>query len=507
MFLVNRKIIKYSTVPIILAAFFLISEFVQQKEITTFDVDEEVFKLVDSQAELQKFIPVTSISGIPNYYNLVQAYQLYTSYDDQTFQVPGTRRTLKINQIWNYGSDIFIHYSMNMLPRDDDPETMPYVFFKEMTLHNGNEKLQMNIQDPDPLQYHHWQNDGVVFERNIHRILHVKPKMNQKIYSTLLEWSGGETNPHLMERAGITEVERLTIENVQLITLKEDELQEKKEITSITLPVSFINRSTALEKIPLDQVIQTNETYTLTLKRYEMSFIDDRLYFQVSPSIPEGSELFFIRDGVIYNQTRVQMNKNGETFINIYPPHRKEKQIEMEMQSFEILDRNQLEFTITEQDLAAYRSLVQKSGKSVSYSVDRNIGKVNHISFDLMNLRGNISNSDDANFTFELMFTAKGDLDTHFRFDGYFQGENSRDPSTHKYPVIEVYNEKGERLQIDTRAGYKNVDGKVVQVFDVKNEAIQNANELKVKLYNIPKILPFKKNKIKFTQPTLKTSY
>lgn len=400
----SKTYLKLVPVLILIVAFIIFSDYAKEEAKTSIEIDSEKFTVVDSEDELNMLLSGQSRYNQDLLLN-VEKYNLMTKIEDVKIPLIDEQRDFRIESIWNNRLELILTYSFNVLPSDEDPESIPYLRVNELSFHPDEvDPLNMKVQTHNQVGGNYWPNDGVVFGNRLYRRTILIPALTGKAYEHIRNWSEGTQD---LDKA-VELFHHINLKGVELVTKKEDgELTQQVE--DIAIDYRFMNANPVLENYELNQSVQLNEQSSVTYREYEKRLYRDRIYLSLQTE-PELSTLIYRMNGIRGSNT-IQEDGAGNHYIEMsnYLGQSMDD-IQFSLLSGLYTTDDELKFTIEKEHIQA----VQKGENE--RQLDQKLGEIHDVSFRLDDIRNIGGTFEDVSYVITLTVeTMADDRDLHFR--------------------------------------------------------------------------------------------
>ncbi len=472
----NNKHLKLIPVLILILGFILFSNYAKEKTNTTFEVDRDNFKVVDSVAELNAFL-----AGQARYNGdlllKVDRYGLMKEIEGVKVALIDEQRDFRVDSIWNHRFELILTYSFNLLPRDKDPDAIPYLRVNQLTFQpDHGDPLNLEVQTHNQVGGNYWPNDGVVYENRLYRRTVLVPHMTEKAYDQIRNWVDG---PSDFDEAAKS-IHQVAIKNIELVTKKENGV-ELKTMEDVEVAYRFQEFNPKLETFELNQSVVLNDQTSITYTKFDKHLYGDRIYFSLQ-SEHELRTLKYRLNGIT-GYGYIQKDEEGQSYIQInHYPRQATDEIQFSLLSGFYTTGDELSFTIEKKHLQA----VQNGGNEQRFG--RELGEIHDVTFRLENLIILGERFEESDYAITITVEAKDDeRDLHFRPD---HGEEV----LHTNPIIDVRDQDGESLQINLLPSA----GSALQMIGITEGDFKKLEELHIRIYNIPKQVHFPEKEMTF---------
>ncbi|MGM7701334.1 hypothetical protein ACSVDE_06370 [Pseudalkalibacillus sp. Hm43] len=464
----SKTYLKLLPVLILIAAFIIVSNYAKEEASTSFEVDRENFKVVDTEDELESLL-----AGQSRYNGdlLIKAYQYDLMKEIEGVKVPliDEQRDFRVESMWNHRLDLILTYSFNLLPSDKIPEAIPHLRVNELTYHpDDDDPLNMTVQTHNQVGGNYWPNDGVVYENRLYRRTVLIPVMTEDLYDQIRNWSEGPSNFNDAAES----IHQVDLKNIELVTKKENGA-ETKTMEDVEIPYRFQEFNPKLETFQLDQSVDLKEQSSITYTKFDKHLYDDRLYFSLQTKT-ELRTLTFRVNGMMGNSS-ILKDEEGHTYIQLHHyPSLLNDEIQFSLLSGLYTTGDELDFTIEKEHLQA----VQNGGKE--RRLERDIGEIHDVSFRLEDIRSLGEVFEGSDYAITIAVEAEGDRDLHFRPD-------DEEEPLHANPIIDVRDQDGESVRINLLP----TSGSASQMIGLTKKDFKKVEALHIKIYNISKQVNF----------------
>lgn len=378
----KQTLLKIIPLLLVLVAFLFLSDKLKEKERTSFTVDNEKFNVAETEEELHKRLTNEIRNFHPELMLKLDRYNLLTDIEGVDVQIMDGQRTFQIESIWNEGMRLLLTYSIELSPFDQEPDDVPHLTIDRLTFGKNEKSIELPVENFDGIPQRQFRSDGVVFKNKIYRRVIVESYWHEDTMQTLMSWvEGDQTGTDEMTRIdqAIKQINRIALNDVSFHQKSNDE--SVTNIEKIDIPYKMQGWNPVLAKYPIDRAHVVTPDTQITFEEFEIRLHQSRIYLElVSPH--ELNELEYKMNGVIRTD-RIMRDENGRDYLEL--PHflrldETNDEVEMEMLSGIFNTDEEIRFTIDD-ELEAFRKGL-KEGKS-RYQVDRRIGELNDIEFEL----------------------------------------------------------------------------------------------------------------------------
>ncbi len=276
-------------------------------------MNEENFDVVDSYKKIQEYSRLGS-DYRREWLKKANQYDLVQQVENAELPVMETNRTVKIHEVWNANTEFFIIYSVNLLPSDEEPKDIPYMTFGDIILHNEEDQEARILVDPyetDPNNtMHATTNTGFLFEDRFYRSIWIEGMDSPSFHDEIMEWDVPTVEEGDAVQQRLELVNGVTFTNLQMI----DKDWNMTSLDPLTVDMKLTNITKPLESIQLDGKVQMSPDTTLTFKRYEVSFFEERLYIDLGENKDQLKALTYNLNGHEM-QSPIQSDGNEELYI------------------------------------------------------------------------------------------------------------------------------------------------------------------------------------------------
>ncbi|MGP4079682.1 hypothetical protein ACTWQL_07165 [Pseudalkalibacillus sp. R45] len=484
----KKRLIKIIPIVLVMVAFFVISEKYQERERTAFSVDEEKFRVAESEADLRKQLRFEVDMPDYGFQQRVEEFNLDTQVDNVNVPIMEKRRDFRIHSVFNQHLGLLITYSFNLLPGDEEPNDVPYLLLERLTYFAKDKKpLEIPVQNPIELHASNWRNDGIVYGNRLYRRVFIEPD-----YQKLQDSSSWSLENDWTSWAG-------AIDKIQKVELKDSHFvkNNKREdkpiyIEDIMLKSNFVGENTVLESRDLEETLQLNETVSIQFNRLETLLYSQRFYININSEDDTSLRTLIYELNGRPDTALIEKDKNGNQFLTlpIFEENMRDR-FEFKVLSAEIPSEEELTFKITKEELAAYR---QRDVDTI-HNINRKLGVVNGTQFTLHTLRPSGSGPDSTTIGFELKKTNPANSRSSFitdytsiaeEMESYSEEERDR---LEGHPFIQLTDQDGNTIRIDDQYGHGVEDNVHIQYFGIEKETFKQVDEFNVRIWNISKYL------------------
>ncbi|WP_221564733.1 hypothetical protein [Alkalihalobacillus sp. TS-13] len=477
----KNRLVKIFPVVLIMIAFFVISEKFQERERKAFSVDEEKFRLAESEADLRKQLRFEV--DMPDYgiQQRVEEYNLVTQVDDVNVPIMEKRRDFRIHSVFNQHLGLLITYSFNLLPGDEEPSDIPYLLLDRLTYFaKDKEPLEIPVQNPIELYASNWRNDGIVYGNRLYRRVFIEPGF-PTLENDWTAWSF----------SAIEKIQKVELGDIHFVKKNKPE-DRPIYIDDITLKSNFIGENTVLDTSDLEETLQLNETVSIHFKRLETLLYSQRLYIDINSKDDTRLRTLIYELNGHPDTAIIEKDEDGNQFLAlpIFEENMTDR-FEFKILSAEIPSEKELTFKITKEELTAYR----KRDVDTIHNINRTLGVVNGTEFTLHTLRPSGNGLDSGTIGFELKKTNPENYRSSFITDYTSIAEEMESyPAEERYhleghPFIQVTDQGGEVIRVMDLYGHGVEDNVHIQYFGIEKETFKQVEELNVRIWNISKFL------------------
>ncbi|WLD91505.1 hypothetical protein [Alkalihalobacillus sp. AL-G] len=495
----KKQTVRALVIILVVIGFFYISERFHEKEQTSLAVNEEVFQVADSLDEMREL----QLSNMDRYQadqlRRVYRYNLINEFENIEIPVMELNRDLKIHESWNDMFSFYLLYSVNILPGDDKPDSIPSLNFKGFTLHNDSEEsIRLDI---DHLL--HGQNGfsklskGVVYNGRLYRSLWIHPRVNEITFEKLFEWTDVKEPTFSNMNKVFQQVEKISFNNVMLV----DSSKSETQIKEISLKMNFTSGKDPIAKIPVNKTIEYGDSQSIHFTELIVGLRYRRLYFEASEE--KLMQLYSNINGMSRDYM-VQQDENGKTFIHL--PENLNKPTDeyvLKLKNTVVHSDKELLTTITSKELEAFKTKLAEAQITAKHEIDREIGTVDQQTYLLHQIKTNAHGSEGVTLGFELKVEWPQQqvhlMDLRFQdYTGYQKHNEDHIKIRNYYPYsfIEVSDHNGKPIEIIDRYQYDNTS-----FFGLEKEVFKDLREINIRLFHLPKRLSFSENEITITLP------
>ncbi|WLD91506.1 hypothetical protein [Alkalihalobacillus sp. AL-G] len=499
----NNNAVKAIFALVIVVVFFLISENFQEKERASLAVDSEKFNVVDTKEELEEKL----MRGVP-FYNpedlkMIKKYKLMTELEDMVVPVLEENRTIRLEKVWEENFGFIVTYSLNLLPEDKGPESIPYLTMDRISLKaEGKDPLELGIEMRSDSEYE-WVNRGIVFEDRIYRTIWVETNGNGQIFETLNKWVEEDEALKSMDDA-IHTIDQVSFEDIELVHIGENSSRKKTQIQNLTFNMQLGKSNQVLQSIKLNKTVDLGNGIQVLYKRLDMRLRHSQMYLEFVNQHPPFSEITFKMNDYEHGGG-FGTDEDGE--VSLYLPNMHEllgNEFDLQLISGIVPANNEVKFTITKKDLDGFKTLIEKD-ESNTLQIDRPVGKHGENEFFLSSL---VRQPYDS-IGFELGIRSEASHQRiWFRDYARHQEELEGIPEEHREhyldsPFIEVTDDNGDPLMVTENHGSSSTSSMMTQYHGYNEEQFLQAEEIHVRLFNIPDQISFSENKIHIKLPAI----
>ncbi|MGP4079681.1 hypothetical protein ACTWQL_07160 [Pseudalkalibacillus sp. R45] len=504
---VKNKFIKIVPVVLIVLAFLFITDMFKEKERTSFAVDEEVFNVAKTKSELSEKLNQSVRSYDPQQLQLIEEYDLMTEIKDIEVDILEERRTFKIHSVWNEDMRLLVTYSLDLSPFDDKPEEIPYLSLDRLQYYaDGQAPFEIAVGNRDHPGGSYLPNDGVVYKNRIYRRLWIEPEFNEKVFQDFSEWLGAEQK-HTYNTEAVEKINKIGFGDIGLIQKREDDSEKSIAMEDLSFDYPFKSWNPILEKKPINKTVKLADDIEIIFTDLEM-----RLNFsQLNVEIDSPYEINRLNYSYNGNQdfAPIQTKPDGQQFLGL--PHYQSlnfvntEELNLKVLGATLSTNEELSHTLTSEDLQRFLEYDKKGKESVE--INRKIGTANGIEFNLTKMEKDQigPGANDFNYGFVLSIKADKELQgLHFANYTEYQKRLEEMPDLAQYRIGEAFYELTDQddKPILSQQGYSqgvHSDGEIYeqqQFFGMKKEDFDRLEEMKIRLFQIPKHIEFDANEL-----------
>ncbi|WP_221564735.1 hypothetical protein [Alkalihalobacillus sp. TS-13] len=503
----KNKFIKIIPVALIVVAFLFITDKFQEKERTSFAVDEEVFNVAKTQSELEEKLNQSVRNYDPQQLQLIEKYDLMTEIKDVEVNILEERRTFKIHSVWNEDMRLLVTYSLDLSPFDEKPEEIPYLSLDRLTYHaDGQEPFEVAVGNRNHPGGFYLPNDGVVYENRIYHRLWIEPEFNEKLFQDFSEWLDAEQK-HTYNTEAVSKINKIELGDIELIQKTENDSERSIAMEDLSFDYPFQSWNPILEKKPINQTVKLADDVEITFTDLEMRLNFSQLNVEID------SPYEFNRLNYQYDENKdfapIQTRPDGQQFLGL--PHFQSlnfvntEELKLKVLGATYSTTEELSHKLTSGDLQRFRESDNKGNKSEE--INRKIGTVNGIEFNLTKMEKDQigPGANDFNYGFVLSIKADKELQgLHFTNYTEYQNRLEEMPDIAQYRIGEAFYElmDQDNKPILSQQGYSqgvHSDGEIYeqqQFFGMKKEDFERLEEMKIRLFQIPKYIEFEDNEL-----------
>ncbi|MGM7701333.1 hypothetical protein ACSVDE_06365 [Pseudalkalibacillus sp. Hm43] len=494
----KNTLAKLLPVLLILGAFFFISEMFKEKERTSFAVDREAFIVVDSEEELKERLGREVQYFDPEMFKLMEKHNLITEIENVNIPVVEEQREFRIESLYNQGLGLFMTYSLDVLPNDESPDDIPYFEFDRLKLTaDGEDPLELGVGRHGGFQDQHWQSDGVVFQNRIYRRVVYEPDWNEKVLKTLSSWVNSkemDNFDHINE--AIMKISKIELQEVELVK-KGNAGGEKFALQDIALDYQMKSQDPLLESVSVNKSTNLGNGRSITYTDFETRLHQKRLYFEMNSPL-ELNEVYY-KYGKIEGQSSVRKDADGRQYIEIYhDPYNGDlgpDEPTISLLSGSYPTDEELTFTITKDEFQKFRAKMEQDENV--YEINRDLGVVNTIDFELVKLEINPNGPHQDNYGFFLKVDPEHEYDRHIYFQSYerYLETIKEHPEAEMHfrgqPMMEVKDQDGNPVRADQH--YSDESG---HFYGFEPHSFDEIEELNIRIFNLPMYVDFAENEV-----------
>ncbi len=495
----KNTLAKILPVLLILGAFFFISEKFKEKERTSFAVDREEFVVVDTEEQLKARLATELSNFDPQMFELLEKHDLITKIESVNVPIVEEQREFRIESLYNRGLSLIITYSLDVLPNDKNPDDIPHFEFDRLiATAEGEEPLELAVGTHGGHQDYHWQRDGVVYNNRIYRRVFFEHDWDENILKTLSSWADTKDKENFdhIERA-IMKISKIELQEAEL-EKKRNTSNEKFALQDITIDYQMQSQDPLLATFAINETADLGEGRSITYTDVENRLHQKRLYFEMNSPF-EFNEVYY-EYARMQGQTIIHEDADGRKFFSVYQdPQFETNDLAISLLSGSYPTKEEIKFTITKEDFNRFREKIEQDQDV--YEINRDLGKVNTMDFELVKLERNPHGPNRNNYGFFLKVDSNNDYDRHLYFQNYQRYKEiiKEHPEAELHmrnePFMEVTDQNGNLIPSDHH--YSDESG---QFFGIEQPAFESIEELNIRIFNLPMYVDFSENEVSLKQ-------
>jgi hypothetical protein len=491
----KQQLKKIIIIVVIGIAFLIIMNYFQKQE-EIIEVSPDKFTIVDSEKELdKKFGELIPGYSLANQYNLLKEYNI-------ELPIIKENRTLRIEKAWLFRDNLFIIYSFNLKQDDDEPENIPTIQIKSLTVETSdgdNQTLTVpNAYKPADFKA---METGYVFNNRIYKGEVIHP--NAFIDTLVQKLSSG------------IEITKINLNKPILKSEKAPDIEVT--LKDLNLDYQFnLEESQTLKKVNVNQKSKLANGDILHWHEFHVGLEGNRLYYSVEPAdakirrvdfkidFPEGVKV--PEEYSYFNGTYpITYDNSGKSYFYIPSFEEFPEALTLNLTGVEYVGKERVQFTIPKDEIDLYfnkknyNANIKEVGKTKDYIFM--YGGLSQIEINnqrAMGLKIGISRNDNQN-VMDMYFMSNNQYEENLK-----RAEEDPDNPYYKYwanlsgPILKITN-GNKQLSLDPNVyNYEQKDSTFYQTFLLDQKLISPEEELKVEIFNIPKYLKFTdKNQVK----------
>ncbi|MCF6137274.1 hypothetical protein [Pseudalkalibacillus berkeleyi] len=485
---------KIIPVLLILIAFVFISEKFKEKERTTFAVNREKFVVVDTEKQLKERLANELRYFEPQMFELLEKHDLISKIESVNIPVVEAQREFRIESLYNRGLSLIITYSLDVLPNDEIPDDIPHFEFDRLKVTaDGEEPLELSMGSQERYQDYQWKSEGVVYKNRIYRRAVFEHDQNREILKTLSKWvnSKDKENLYHIDQA-IMKISNIELQEASLV--KQNSSNEKFQLENIAIDYKMKSHDPLLESFSINKSANLGDGKTITYSDIEFRLHQKRLYFELNTPV-EFNKVHY-KYGKMQGQSSIQQDTDGRRFISVYQnPVFDTDDTTISLLSGSYPTNEEIKFTITKGDFQKFREKIAQDENV--YEINRDLGNVNSMDFELVKLERNPHGPNQNNYGFFIKVDPKHEYESHLYFQHYKRYteiiEEHPEAEIHmrNEPFIDVTDQDGNTIQSDHN--YSDDSG---QFFGIEQHSFENIEELNIRLFNLPVFVEFSDNHV-----------
>ncbi len=414
----KSKYIKLVTLILILIAFIFITDKFQEKERSSFAVDQEKFDVAKTESELKEKLGNMLPNYNPEQFELIEKYDLMTHFDDIEINLLEEQRKFRIDSVWNEDMRLLVTYSLDLSPFDENPEDIPFLKVDRMAYHaDGKEPFELAVGSRNQPGSNYWHHDGVVYKNRIYRRTWLEPEFNEQTHQEFFKWIGGQ-KANMYNGEAITNINKFELGDIQLTQRSKSGNEKSIAIDDLSVNYDFKSQNPLLEKRVINKTFKLSEDTKITFTDFEL-----RLNFS-QLNVDLDSPYEFTRLNYQYNDhidfAPLQPGPNGQWSIGLSHYQRMNfsdtEEINLKLLGGSFPTDKELTHTVTIEDLNKFRDHVKEGSDSLE--INREIGKVNGIEFKLTKLGKNVHRPGEYEHGFFILTKANKEIQ-NLHFNNY----------------------------------------------------------------------------------------
>ncbi|MCF6137273.1 hypothetical protein [Pseudalkalibacillus berkeleyi] len=464
-------------------AFIILGNQFQQRVVQSIEVNEDNFDVVDSYEKVKLYSRLGPASR-GDLLKTAYDHNLIHSFEEKEVKVLGSNRTIQIHQVWNQSLNIYVLYSVNLLPEDEKPVDVPYVTLDQVILHNDSNqdtRLKVDVNKLDP-----YLNQGFVFNNRLYRSTWIKTSLDDDSHSSRTKI--------------FKDTKQVSLENLQLVT---KESAEAANIDRLTLNMELTDLDEPLEVYPLNKEIQLTSQTTVMLKRVEVGLTRNKLYISLGENKEQMRELvYYINDQG--ERGKIQTDDEGEQFLYVRDHIVNQPSMKVQFTEATLPIDDELKYHLNDETMKDYKQFLKNDQNSSQYELNEEIGtSKNDESYTIENL--DVSRLENGSEAVSLNMKVSGDshvLLPNWMIDySKYLKLDQDDPYKTLYQslvFLEVTNSQGEKVDILNINGYRNMQG-LMGVIQIEKDVFQQQDELTFRFFNFSEQIPLYSESVEIT--------
>ncbi|WP_349410666.1 hypothetical protein [Pseudalkalibacillus sp. SCS-8] len=353
-------------VIIVIVLFILLGQQLLKEEQTSFAVDEEAFTVFDTYEEILMYSRFSS----DHYWALLEKareYNLIHRFEDKVFPLNQTHRTIQIHEVWNADNDFYLLYSINLLPKDENPSDVPYITMSDITVHNAEDQ-QASLYIPYQKDKDMFRNrDGLVYDNRFYRSLWIRSEIDGSFYTSIHEWEGIDYKNKPIDYRWVNAVEKVTFDNL-ILTAPQTDIQ----MDPIQLDMTLTDMDEPLEVIELGNEVTLMPGTSIKLERIEYGLRNTKLYVELGDNEQEIRHLSFMVNSMAWDSF-IETDENGDSYLNLWNELSNFDQSNILFTEALVPEEKELTYQLTEQDMNAYKEMLQ-NGETTMMKLEKEFG-------------------------------------------------------------------------------------------------------------------------------------
>lgn len=465
-------------------AFILLGNQFQQKVVQSIEVNEENFDVVDSYEKVKLYSRLGPASR-GDLLKTAYDHNLIHSFEGKEVKVLGSNRTVQIHQVWNQSLDIYMLYSVNLLPDDEKPADVPYVTLDQVILHNDSNqdtRLTVDLNKLDP-----YLNQGFVFNNRLFRSTWMKTSLDDDSHSSL--------------NRIFKDTKQVSLDNLQLVT---KDNAEEANIDHLTLNMELTDLDEPLEAYPINKEVQLTSQSTIKLKRLELGLMRNKLYIDIGENKEQIRQLvYYINDQE--ERGKIQTDDEGEQFLFVRDNIANQEIMKVQFIEATLPIDDELTYHLDDETMKDYKQFLKNNQNSTQFEINQEIGKIKKDEiYTVQNI--DVSTTDSGSEVVVLKFM-KVSEDSFVLFPNWlidyseYLKLDEDDPyqSINQSRVfLEVTNSQGEKVDILKINGYRNMQGLMGSI-QIEKDVFLQQDELTFRFFNFSEQIPIYAQAVEIT--------